>query len=175
MPHQGSNLGRLQPRILATGPPGEVHRLKWVTPSKILFPNKATFTDCCLVAQPRPTLRPHGPTPRSPADLPDPGIELASPACLLHCRQVLYPRATGEIFTGYQRLGLGHMLLEDTIRAITHTFALVRKYVLDSNGDSVCGHLLTGLVCRGPAPADPGYSKRGRRRRPIYLNILSKI
>ena len=29
--------------------------------------------------------------------------------------------------------------------------------------------------CRGPAPADPGYSKRGRRRRPIYLNILSKI
>ena len=23
--------------------------------------------------------------------------------------------------------------------------------------------------CRGPAPADPGYSKRGRRRRPIYL------
>ena len=21
--------------------------------------------------------------------------------------------------------------------------------------------------CRGPAPADPGYSKRGRRRRPI--------
>ena len=30
-------------------------------------------------------------------------------------------------------------------------------------------------TCRGPAPADPGYSKRGRRRRPIYLNILSKI
>ena len=29
--------------------------------------------------------------------------------------------------------------------------------------------------CRGPALADPGYSKRGRRRRPIYLNILSKI
>ena len=29
--------------------------------------------------------------------------------------------------------------------------------------------------CRGPAPADPGYSKRGRHRRPIYLNILSKI
>ena len=25
--------------------------------------------------------------------------------------------------------------------------------------------------CRGPAPADPGYSKRGRRRRPIYLFI----
>ena len=23
--------------------------------------------------------------------------------------------------------------------------------------------------CRGPAPADPGYSKRGRRRRLIYL------
>ena len=22
-------------------------------------------------------------------------------------------------------------------------------------------------TCRGPAPADPGYSKRGRRRRPI--------
>ena len=22
-------------------------------------------------------------------------------------------------------------------------------------------------ICRGPAPADPGYSKRGRRRRPI--------
>ena len=31
------------------------------------------------------------------------------------------------------------------------------------------------VKCRGPAPADPGYSKRGRRRRPIYLNILSKI
>jgi len=31
------------------------------------------------------------------------------------------------------------------------------------------------IKCRGPAPADPGYSKRGRRRRPIYLNILSKI
>ena len=31
------------------------------------------------------------------------------------------------------------------------------------------------ISCRGPAPADPGYSKRGRRRRPIYLNILSKI
>ena len=30
------------------------------------------------------------------------------------------------------------------------------------------------LSCRGPAPADPGYSKRGQRR-PIYLNILSKI
>ena len=30
-------------------------------------------------------------------------------------------------------------------------------------------------ICRGPALADPGYSKRGRRRRPIYLNILSKI
>ena len=35
--------------------------------------------------------------------------------------------------------------------------------------------LLTALsdnsksYCRGPAPADPGYSKRGRRRRPIYL------
>ena len=30
-------------------------------------------------------------------------------------------------------------------------------------------------VCWGPAPGDPGYSKRGRRRWPIYLNILSKI
>ena len=38
------------------------------------------------------------------------------------------------------------MLLEDTIRTITHTVALVRKYVLDSNGDSVCGHLLTRLL-----------------------------
>ena len=35
--------------------------------------------------------------------------------------------------------------------------------------------LLPRSKCRGPAPADPGYSKRGRRRRPIYLNILSKI
>ena len=25
----------------------------------------------------------------------------------------------------------------------------------------------SGNQCRGPAPADPGYSKRGRRRRPI--------
>ena len=25
--------------------------------------------------------------------------------------------------------------------------------------------------CRGPAPADPGYSKERQRRRPIYLNI----
>ena len=24
--------------------------------------------------------------------------------------------------------------------------------------------------CRGPAPADPGYSKERQRRRPIYLN-----
>ena len=24
-------------------------------------------------------------------------------------------------------------------------------------------------TCRGPPLADPGYSKRGRRRRPIYL------
>ena len=29
--------------------------------------------------------------------------------------------------------------------------------------------------CQGPALADPGYSKQGRHRRPIYLNILSKI
>ena len=26
-------------------------------------------------------------------------------------------------------------------------------------------------VCQGPAPADPGYSKRGRCRQPIYLFI----
>ena len=28
--------------------------------------------------------------------------------------------------------------------------------------------------CRGPAPADPGYSKRGRRRRPIYIYLFIK-
>ena len=29
-------------------------------------------------------------------------------------------------------------------------------------------------LCRGPAPADPGYSKRGRRRRPIYIYLFIK-
>ena len=29
--------------------------------------------------------------------------------------------------------------------------------------------------CRGPAPADPGYSKGRRSRRPIYLFIYSEI
>ena len=29
-------------------------------------------------------------------------------------------------------------------------------------------------VCWGPAPADPGYSKERRRRRPIYLNIYQR-
>ena len=28
--------------------------------------------------------------------------------------------------------------------------------------------------CRGPAPADPGYSKRGRRQRPIYIYLFIK-
>ena len=28
--------------------------------------------------------------------------------------------------------------------------------------------------CRGPAPADPGYSKERRHRRPIYLNIYQR-
>ena len=27
------------------------------------------------------------------------------------------------------------------------------------------------ISCGGPAPADPGYSKERRHRRPIYLNI----
>ena len=31
------------------------------------------------------------------------------------------------------------------------------------------------LHCRGPAPADPGYSKGRRSRRPIYLFIYSEI
>ena len=31
--------------------------------------------------------------------------------------------------------------------------------------------LYANSVCWGPAPADPGYSKERRRRRPIYLNI----
>ena len=30
------------------------------------------------------------------------------------------------------------------------------------------------LQCRGPAPADPGYSKRGRRRRLIYIYLFIK-
>ena len=30
------------------------------------------------------------------------------------------------------------------------------------------------LMCWGPAPADPGYSKERRRRRPIYLNIYQR-
>ena len=29
--------------------------------------------------------------------------------------------------------------------------------------------VMYGCDCRGPAPADPGYSKRGQRLRPIYL------
>ena len=40
-------------------------------------------------------------------------------------------------------------------------------------------YTLEGLVlklklCRGPAPADPGYSKERQRRRPIYLNIYQR-
>ena len=31
-----------------------------------------------------------------------------------------------------------------------------------------------GKKCRGPAPADPGYSKERRHRRPIYLNIYQR-
>ena len=35
------------------------------------------------------------------------------------------------------------------------------------NNDTVDKNLPDNAGCRGPAPADPGYSKRGRRRRPI--------
>ena len=37
------------------------------------------------------------------------------------------------------------------------------------------GSSLVGVLCRGPAPADPGYSKGRRSRRPIYLFIYSEI
>ena len=33
---------------------------------------------------------------------------------------------------------------------------------------------LSLVWCRGPAPADPGYSKERRHRRPIYLNIYQR-
>ena len=29
--------------------------------------------------------------------------------------------------------------------------------------------------CQAPALADPGYSKRGRRQLPIYLNVIKDI
>ena len=34
-----------------------------------------------------------------------------------------------------------------------------------------CPHFLKCQTCRGPAPADPGYSKERRHRRPIYIFI----
>ena len=60
---------------------------------------------------------------------------------------------------------------EETMEIVTDYFGGLQ---ITADGD--CSHeikrcLLLGR-CRGPAPADPGYSKRGRRRRPIYLNIL---
>ena len=50
----------------------------------------------------------------------------------------------------------------------------VLQPILNSN-KKIIRICFVSSICRGPAPADPGYSKQGRRRRPIYLSILSKI
>ena len=55
------------------------------------------------------------------------------------------------------------------------------RYADDTNLMAESEEELKGLLvkvkeesCRGPASADPGYSKRGRRRRPIYIYLFIK-
>ena len=63
---------------------------------------------------------------------------------------------------------------------VIHTvkgFGIVNKAEIDVFLEISCffhdpadvGNLISGCSCRGPALADPGYSKRGRRQQPIYL------
>ena len=57
-------------------------------------------------------------------------------------------------------------IVEETMETVSDFFFLGSQITTD--GD--CSHEIKRcflLGCRDPAPADPGYSKRGRRRRPI--------
>ena len=44
----------------------------------------------------------------------------------------------------------------------------------DCFGELTFENPCSGATCRGPAPADPGYSKERQHRRPIYLNIYQR-
>ena len=57
----------------------------------------------------------------------------------------------------------------------TSSVPAVPAYQFSSQHIRNLGDSKDAPMCRGPAPADPGYSKERRHRRPIYLNILSKI
>ena len=52
---------------------------------------------------------------------------------------------------------------------VSFQIMIFSRYVPRSGVAGSYDHSILG--CRGPAPADPGYSKERRRRRPIYLNI----
>ena len=53
-----------------------------------------------------------------------------------------------------------------TVNSIPRSF-LYKWFTKPNFTSCSCIIFLTGKTCQGPAPADPGYSKRGRRRQPI--------
>ena len=70
----------------------------------------------------------------SPGDIPDPRIEPTSPASLLHCRQALYPWATGEalVIAVFHAIMFTCVLLEKAkgevyLKVCKHHFYLYKK------------------------------------------------
>ena len=118
-------------------------------------------------------------------NLPHPGIEPRSPS--LRADSLLAEPPGKPKKTGVGSLSLLQIfLIQESNRGLLHCrwilYQLSHKgspgklewvaYPFSSRSSQPRNQ--TKVCCRGPAPADPGYSKERRHRRPIYLNIYQR-
>ena len=61
--------------------------------------------------------------------------------------------------------------IPDHLICLLRNLYAAKKQQLELDTEKQAGSKLGNEYCQGPAPADPGYSKERRHRRPIYLNI----